>query len=210
MSPAGWDINENILSEEVSTEFGITENDVKGAPPLSAVIRQFDSLARDVLSGPENLTLVTDGQLHLRQCLWPEVTRKNLSLPPYFSRFHDLRKEFQSQLPTSDGGAGESLTVEEMLKSLNLPEDDTQETALRTVNNMAKVVMKMLADGRKLHEPEEIMQSLEPGIRSRSEQVSNTTATPASGIVGPFQTFLKPSDNKIIFGPLITNCFWQC
>ena len=105
------------MSEEVSTEFGITENDVKGAPPLSAVIRQFDSLARDVLSGPENLTLVTDGQLHLRQCLWPEVTRKNLSLPPYFSRFHDLRKEFQSQLPTSDGGAGESLTVEEMLKS---------------------------------------------------------------------------------------------
>lgn len=170
MSPSGWDINENILSEEVSTEFGITENDVKGAPPLSSVIRQFDSLARSVLSGGDNITLVTDGQLHLRQCLWPEVTRKNISLPPYFSRFHDLRKEFQSIVPTSDPG-GESHSVEEMLKSLNLPEDDTQETALRTVNNMARVLIKLLGDGQKLHEPEVIMQSLEPGIRSRSEQV---------------------------------------
>ena len=170
VSPSGWDINENILSEEVTTEYGITEKDVAGAPPLSSVIRQFDSLARDVLSGGENLTLVTDGQLHLRQCLWPEVTRKNLSLPPYFSRFHDLRKEFQSLQPTDP--AGDHLTVEDMLKSLEVEEDDTQETALRTVNNMAAVVLTLLGQGRKLHSPEEIRQNLEPGIRSRSEQVS--------------------------------------
>ena len=48
-----------------------------------------------------------------------------------------------------------------------------QELALRTVNNMAKVLQKLLADGSKLQQPETIQLSLEPGIRSRSEQVSS-------------------------------------
>ena len=44
--------------------------------------------------------------------------------------------------------------------------------ALKTVNNMAKILQKMFSDGKKLHDPEVIQMSLEPGIRSRSEQVS--------------------------------------
>ena len=152
VSPAGSDINENILSEEVTSEFGIHEADIKGAPPLSSVIRQFDILARDVLGGGDNFTLVTDGQLHLRQCLYPEAVRKNISLPHYYQRFHDLRKEFSSLVssttPTkscqdapaavadtgggnnnNSGGGGNGnnpVTVEEMLTALNLPEDNTQ------------------------------------------------------------------------------------
>ena len=147
MSPAGSDINENTLSEEVTTEFGIGEADIKGAPPLSSVIRQFDILARDVLGGGDNFTLVTDGQLHLRQCLYPEAVRKNISLPHYYQRFHDLRKEFSSLVstpakscpdaPAADTGGGNNnnsgggngnnpLSVEEMLTALNLPEDNTQ------------------------------------------------------------------------------------
>ena len=43
--------------------------------------------------------------------------------------------------------------------------------ALRTVNNMAKVIQKLLSDGKQLHDPESIQLCLEPGIRSRSEQV---------------------------------------
>ena len=46
-----------------------------------------------------------------------------------------------------------------------------QEMALRTVNNMAKVIQKLLSDGKHLHDPESIQLCLEPGIRSRSEQV---------------------------------------
>jgi hypothetical protein len=38
--------------------------------------------------------LITDGQLHLRQVLHPEAVRKSISLPPFFSCFYDLRKEF--------------------------------------------------------------------------------------------------------------------
>ena len=45
---------------------------------------------------------VTDGQLHIRQVLFPEAQRKNLMpLPSYFYRFHDLRKEFTAAHPNS-------------------------------------------------------------------------------------------------------------
>ena len=195
----------------MTQDFGIREGDVKGAPPLSYAIHQFDILARDVLGGGDNFHLVTDGQQHLRQCLYPEAVRKNISLPSYYQHFHDLRKEFSSlgEDNVADTGGGNS--VEEMLKTLDLPEDNTQvkhrifmneqkdfnhinvlayghnchfntgahfcshcqEMALRTVNNMAKILQKMFSEGKKLHDPEVIQMNLEPGIRSRSEQVSS-------------------------------------
>jgi len=180
--PSGADINENILSEEVTTEFGISEHDVKSAPPLESVIRQFDSLAQDELGG--ELTLVTDGQLHLRQCLYPEATRKNITLPSYYQRFHDLRKEFQSCVPspvanTVDAGGG---AVEEMLTAFNLPCDTAPDKSLQNVNNMARVLQKLVLDGRNLHEPEIVQLNLEPGIRSRSEQVDTNCVVRARGL----------------------------
>jgi len=180
--PSGADINENILSEEVTTEFGISEQEVKSAPPLESVIRQFDSVAQDELGG--DLTLVTDGQLHLRQCLYPEATRKNITLPSYYQRFHDLRKEFQSCVPspvanTVDAGGG---AVEEMLTAFNLPSDLAPDKSLKTVNNMARILQKLVSDGRRLHEPETVQLSLEPGIRSRGEQVDTNCVVRARGL----------------------------
>ena len=61
------------------------------------MIGQFDRVARDDLGS--DLTLVTDGQLHLRQSLYPEAVRKNITLPSYYQRFHDLRKEFAAAVP---------------------------------------------------------------------------------------------------------------
>ena len=118
------------MSEEATQDFGIKEVDVKGAPPLSYAIHQFDILARDILGGGDNFRLVTDGQHHLRQCLYPESVRKNISLPAYYQRFHDLRKEMSSLVTgnadtAADTGGGSSC-VEEMLKTLDLPEDNTQ------------------------------------------------------------------------------------
>lgn len=39
--------------------------------------------------------LVCDGQQHLRQVLHPECTNKNITLPDYFYKFYDLKKEFR-------------------------------------------------------------------------------------------------------------------
>ena len=61
---------------------------------------------------PETVCLVTDGQLPIRQCLFPEAQRKGITLPAYYSKFHDLRKEFSAAYPDSPVSE-----VEDMLKS---------------------------------------------------------------------------------------------
>ena len=45
--------------------------------------------------GGRSFCLLTDGQAHLRQCVQHECCKKNISLPSYFYRFYDLRKEFR-------------------------------------------------------------------------------------------------------------------
>ena len=55
---------------------------------------------------------MTDGQLPIRQCLFPEAQRKGITLPAYYNRFHDLRKEFSAAYPDSPVNE-----VEDMLKS---------------------------------------------------------------------------------------------
>ena len=45
--------------------------------------------------GGRPFSFCTDGQLHLRMCLLPEATRKNIILPLHFYKFFDLRKEFK-------------------------------------------------------------------------------------------------------------------
>ena len=148
------------------------------------MIGQFDRVACDELGS--NLTLVTDGQLHLRQSLYPEAIRKNITLPSYYQRFHDLRKEFAAVVPGHqpppackvDGeedqaveGEEEEGGVDSMLRSLSLQPDASPDLAVRRVNSMARILQRLLSDGGGLHEAEQVMLNLEPGIRSRGEQV---------------------------------------
>ena len=207
VKPSGADINENFLSEEAMQEFGIKEQlvsfvfkliavlhkfvietlsllKVRTAPPLASVIGQFDRVACDELGS--NLTLVTDGQLHLRQSLYPEAIRKNITLPSYYQRFHDLRKEFAAVVPGHQSppackvdseeeqgveGEEEEGGVDSMLRSLSLQPDASPDLAVRRVNSMARILQRLLSDGGGLHEAEQVMLNLEPGIRSRGEQV---------------------------------------
>jgi epithelial splicing regulatory protein 1/2 len=179
--PTHADINENILSEEVQTEYGITEHDIKLAASLGSVISQFDSVWRDQLSqGAASFTLVTEGQLHLRQALFPEAYRKNIALPAYYHRFHDLRKEYQAAYPSS--GSQENLTLEEMVSSLGLPPNTAPDSAIRAVNNMARIVQHFIADGRQLHEPEIVQLILTQGIRTKNEQVDTNCVVRARGL----------------------------
>ena len=147
------------------------------------MIGQFDRVACDELGS--NLTLVTDGQLHLRQSLYPEAIRKNITLPSYYQRFHDLRKEFAAAVPghqpppackvdseEDQGVEGEEEGgVDSMLRSLSLQPDASPDLAVRRVNSMARILQRLLSDGGGLHEAEQVMLNLEPGIRSRGEQV---------------------------------------
>ena len=101
----------------------------------------------------------------------------------YYQRFHDLRKEFSALVPglppspAVRGEEGEAEAVEEggvdsMLTALGLAADASPDLALRRVRNMALVLQRLLEGEGGLHEAEPVLLSLEPGIRSRSEQVS--------------------------------------
>lgn len=97
--PTVADVNENVLSEQVTSETPLTEELVKSAgQPLDSALRQFDRYARATLHsatelGTAHLRLVTDGQLPLRQCLHPEACNKDITLPTYYNSFYDIRKE---------------------------------------------------------------------------------------------------------------------
>ena len=112
--PTTSDINENLLSEQCRTDYGLTEVSIKEALPLDAIVRQFDAELTSRGLEAASVCLVTDGQLAIRQSLFPEAQRKGISLPSYYYRFHDLRKEFSSAYP--DSAASE---VEDMLKCKN-------------------------------------------------------------------------------------------
>ena len=85
---AAADINENDpavskLSDQVRGKpYCLTEEVLGSAPRLNEVIAQFDREVASTLPSPPRL--VTDGQLHVRQALFPQAQRAGISLPSYF------------------------------------------------------------------------------------------------------------------------------
>ena len=98
-----------LTFDQIRNDYKLTDEVLRNASSLEAVIDQFDTdVARKSLNF--NFTLVTDGQLHIRQCLFPEAQRKNIKLPSYYYTFHDLRKEFMAARPNSS-----IMTIKDML-----------------------------------------------------------------------------------------------
>lgn len=77
----------------------MTEFDWMSVTSFYRYVHQFERFlcAKEVHPdhGGRPFTFCTDGQLHLRMCLLPEATRKNIALPEHFYKFFDLRKEFK-------------------------------------------------------------------------------------------------------------------
>jgi epithelial splicing regulatory protein 1/2 len=176
--PEPLDVNDNILSEEMCTEYNLNSQQIKTAPTLHQVIHDLDIAWRDQIPG--GFSLVTDGQLTLRQSLFPEAFRKNLTLPACFHSFHDLRKEFVSVVNCSV--SQDTLTVETMAAMLGVPAPNAQDSALRTVTTMASILQRLSTDGHVLHQPETIATNLLQGIRSKGEKVDGNCVVRARGL----------------------------
>ena len=98
-----------VTFEQIRNDYELSNEVLRNASSLEAVIERFDSdVARKSLNN--NFVLVTDGQLHIRQCLFPEAQRKNIKLPNYYYKFHDLRKEYMAVKPNCS-----VLTIKDML-----------------------------------------------------------------------------------------------
>lgn len=80
---------------------------------------QFDSYLRSLKIDQNNICLVTDGQLPLRQCLHPEAGAKEIPLPSYYWKFSDLKKEF---VHSKSGDLSRALiSINDVSKLPNMP-----------------------------------------------------------------------------------------
>ena len=87
--------NNGVLSEQCRLDYPeLDEGLVMSAAELDTVLDQFDKVRP-----AGTFSLVTDGQLPLRQALFTEASRKGLQLRDYYHAFHDLRKEFSAKHP---------------------------------------------------------------------------------------------------------------
>ena len=99
----------NLTFDHIRSEYQLTDEVLKSASSLETVIDRFETdIARKSLN--YDFVLVTNGQHHIRQCLFPEAQRKNIKLPNYYYSFHDLRKEFMAARPNSS-----VMTIKDML-----------------------------------------------------------------------------------------------
>jgi len=172
------DVNDNLISEELRNEYKLHPQEIKSASSLHHVITDLDAKWREVIPGP--FALVTDGQLTLRQSLFPEAFRKDISLPSCFHSFHDLRKEFVSAVNCAV--SQESLNVESMACMLGLPLSNLPDPSVRAVDNMCHILERLAADGHDLHLPEVISTHLLQGIRSKGEKVDGNCVVRARGL----------------------------
>lgn len=124
---------------------GLSEEQVKNAKPLETVIDELDQFVKTKLTNGSQFTLITDGQLHLRQVIHPETCKKSIPLADYWYSFHDLRKEFCKFYHKP---ASEVQSVQDMIKYLGLEPDGSAESAMQTVQNMAKVITRLVNDGK--------------------------------------------------------------
>ncbi|XP_076335363.1 epithelial splicing regulatory protein 1-like isoform X2 [Tachypleus tridentatus] len=182
VKPRSADVNENRLSDTCRSVFQLTEGPVNNGQSLENVIEELDQFvkARFDNDGQRNFFLVTDGQFHLRQVLHPEATKKNITLPDYFFSFFDLRKEFRTFYHTD-----EILSIQDMLNYLAVEGDETVEHTTKYVQDMGKVILRMVTDGYKFEEPDTILERLEPGI-CKNDVVDSNTVVRARGL--PWQS----------------------
>jgi len=183
VKPRSADVNENVLSEVARNQFGLSEDQVKSGQPLENVLEELDQFAKAKLDSEtgRSFHFITDGQLHLRQVLHPEACNKNIVLSDYCNTFYDLRKEFRKFYRNND-----IQTIEDMINYLCIEADASADCAMQKVQNMAKIIIRLINDGHKFEEPEVINERLEPGICSKNEIVDGNTVVRARGL--PWQS----------------------
>ncbi|XP_044265915.1 RNA-binding protein fusilli isoform X1 [Tribolium madens] len=184
--PQTADINENILSEQLTSESVLTDELIKSSGrQLEDALNEFDAYCSSLHIDPHSagFRLLTDGQLPLRQCLYPEACRKEIDLPRYYSTFHDLRKEVArftrktEEIPQS---------VADMLEYLQIKPEVENEFYKREAKDMVNVVQRLISEGYRFEALETINLTLEPGICSKDDEIDSNCVVRARGL--PWQS----------------------
>ncbi|CAB3229585.1 unnamed protein product [Arctia plantaginis] len=146
--------------------------------PLDVIVQQFDEFVRSLQVDPHSplFRLVTDGQPPLRQCLHPEACSKELSLPTYYARFHDLRKEYvraytlravagpRPHAPPPPPPPDHPTSLLDMLNYLGITPYSGENFYAAEVKDMSSIIQRIISDGFRLELPETVDLVLETGI----------------------------------------------
>ncbi|XP_013191763.1 RNA-binding protein fusilli isoform X2 [Amyelois transitella] len=168
--------------------------------PLEVVVKQFDEFVRSLQVEPLSplFRLVTDGQPPLRQCFHPEACSKELTLPTYYARFHDLRKEYvraytlravtppRAQAPPPPPPPDHPQSLSDMLTYLGIAPYTGENIYATEVKDMASIIQRIIADGFRLELPETVDLVLETGICSKDDEIDGNCIVRARGL--PWQS----------------------
>ncbi|XP_059055920.1 RNA-binding protein fusilli-like isoform X1 [Achroia grisella] len=168
--------------------------------PLDVVVQQFDEFVRSLQVDPQSplFRLVTDGQTPLRQCLHPEACSKDINLPVYYARFHDLRKEYvraytlravtppRAQAPPPPPPPDHPGSLTDMLNYLGITPYSGENFYAAEVKDMASIIQRIYTDGFRLELPENVDLVLETGICSKDDEIDNNCIVRARGL--PWQS----------------------
>ncbi|XP_023947835.2 RNA-binding protein fusilli-like [Bicyclus anynana] len=161
--------------------------------PLDVVVQQFDEFVRSLQVDPHSplFRLVTDGQPPLRQCLHPEACSKNLDLPSYYARFHDLRKEYvraytlraiNPNAKRAPPPPDHPTCLLDMQNYLDITPHAGDNLYAAQVKDMTSIILRIIADGFRLELPETIDLVLETGICSKDDEIDGNCIVRVRGI----------------------------
>ncbi|XP_050293632.1 RNA-binding protein fusilli [Anthonomus grandis grandis] len=182
----GGDPNGNvIIGPELQAESTLTDELVRtSGRRLDEALAEFEAYCASLHLDPHNqgFRLVTDGQLPIRQCLHPEVWRKEFELPDYYNSFHDLRKEVAQFLSREEHPA----SVGEMVDLLELKPECENEFYKKEAKDMVNIVRKLIMEGHRFELLETVNLVLEPGILSKDDEIDSNCVVRARGL--PWQS----------------------
>ncbi|XP_052815866.1 epithelial splicing regulatory protein 1-like isoform X2 [Mya arenaria] len=183
--PTPSELSETVITEECRLETGLDEEVVKNAHPLDHALDEFDRFLVSKGVHPEHggksFCLLTDGPTHIRQVLHPECSNKNVTIPPYFFSYYDIRKEFVKFYKAEN-----IVNIKSMLDYLGTQEDQSVDYGIRKCQDLAAIIHRLLVDGHVFDESEIVNERLEPGICSKSDVVDDEVVVRARGL--PWQS----------------------
>ncbi|KAH0617565.1 hypothetical protein JD844_015953, partial [Phrynosoma platyrhinos] len=177
------------LTQECKEDTNLAEESLRLAPQLEQALRQFNqSVSNELNIGVgTSFCLCTDGQLHIRQVLHPEASKKNILLPECFYSFFDLRKEFKKCCPGSP--EIDKLDAKVMAEYLNLDKNSSvQRHGISQVEDMGNIILTLISEpyNHRFSDPERVNYKFESGTCSKMELVDDNTIIRARGL--PWQS----------------------
>uniref|UniRef100_A0A8C3FFX8 Epithelial splicing regulatory protein 1 n=1 Tax=Chrysemys picta bellii TaxID=8478 RepID=A0A8C3FFX8_CHRPI len=177
------------LTEECKETTKLEVESLARAPQLEQALQQFNqSVSNELNIGVgTSFCLCTDGQLHIRQLLHPEASKKNILLPECFYSFFDLRKEFKKCCP--DSSDVDKLDVAAMTEYLNLEKSSPEWCfGASQVEDMGNIILTLISEvyNHRFADPERVNYKFESGTCSKMELVDDNTIIRARGL--PWQS----------------------